>query len=49
MESGFVHDYPDEPDIDGDEQGPDSGELVSKLPPSNTREADVVVSILYNG
>ena len=48
MSTRYLVNYQDDPGIEGDDQSPDSGDLVSRLPPSNIREADVVLSILYS-
>jgi hypothetical protein len=49
MSQRFLVNYENDPDTDDNNQNPDTGDLVSKLPAPNIREADVVLGILYNG
>jgi hypothetical protein len=42
-------DNEDNPDVEEIDQHSNTGDLLSKLPPKNLREADVVISILFNG
>jgi hypothetical protein len=49
MSQSFLVDFENDHDAEDNDQSPDTGDLISKLPAPNTREADVVLGILYNG